>query len=229
MSELMAGIHPTRMELLSLKGRQSLAVKGHGLLSEKMDALILEFFANLEDVKTTRTELSEMLTRAFNSLKETKMVLGAIKLKEISSIAPSLFKIEVETRNLMGVRVPVLHLDKKLAKTEKTPFYGFIDTPTMLDESVSLFQKILEKIVKYAEVIATLERLADEIISTKRRVNALNYVIIPRLETTINFIEQYLEERERESFIRMRHIKRLLEKKGVQDKTRKETDSILTS
>jgi V/A-type H+-transporting ATPase subunit D len=83
--------------------------------------------------------------------------------------------------------------------------------------------------VKYAEVIATLERLADEIISTKRRVNALNYVIIPRLETTINFIEQYLEERERESFIRMRHIKRLLEKKGVQDKTREETDSILTS
>lgn len=213
MSELMAGIRPTRMELLALKDRQSLAVKGHGLLSEKMDALIMEFFAILEDVKNIRTELSEMLTRAFASLKETKMVLGAMKLKEISTLAPSLFKIEAETRNLMGVRVPVLHLEKKREDSEKTPFYGFIDTPTMLDESVTLFQTILEKIIKYAEVIATMERLADEIISTKRRVNALNYVIIPRLSTTINFIEQYLEERERESFVRMRHIKRLLEKK----------------
>lgn len=213
MSELMAGIRPTRMELLSLKDRQSLAVKGHGLLSEKMDALVLEFFAILEDVKNIRTELSEMLSRAFGSLKETKMVLGALKLKEISTLAPSLFKIEAETRNLMGVRVPVLHLEKKQEDKEKTPFYGFVDTPSVLDDTVTLFQTILEKLVKYAEVIATMERLADEIISTKRRVNALNYVIIPRLTTTINFIEQYLEERERESFVRMRHIKRLLEKK----------------
>ena len=219
MSELMAGIRPTRMELLSLKDRQSLAVKGHGLLSEKMDALILEFFAILEDVKTARASLSEMLARAFKFLVETKMVLGALKLKEIATAAPSLFKLEAETRNLMGVRVPVLHLEKKLDESEKIPFYGFVDTPTVLDESVTLFQKILEKITKYAEVIATMERLADEIISTKRRVNALNYVIIPRLETTINFIEQYLEERERESFVRMRHIKRLLEKKGVKEKS----------
>ncbi len=227
MSELMAGIRPTRMELLSLKDRQSLAVKGHGLLSEKMDALILEFFAILEDVKTVRTELSEMVSRAFTSLKETKMVLGALRLKEISAIAPSLFKIEVETRNLMGVRVPVLHLEKKREGNEKIPFYGFIDTPTTLDESVTLFQKILEKICSYAQVIATMERLADEIISTKRRVNALNYVIIPRLATTINFIEQYLEERERESFVRMRHIKRLLEKKGRQDKNKEEANNML--
>jgi len=183
-----------------------------------MDALIMEFFAILEDVKTVRTELSEMLLRAFTSLKETKMVLGAIKLKEISFIAPSLFALDAETRNLMGVRVPVLHLEKKLDETEKTHFYGFVDTPTMLDETVTLFQKILEKIVKSAELCATLERLADEITSTKRRVNALNYVVIPRLSQTINFIEMYLEERERESFVRMRHIKRLLEKKDSQPK-----------
>jgi V/A-type H+-transporting ATPase subunit D len=213
MSELMAGIRPTRMELLALRDRQSLAVKGHGLLSEKMDALIMEFFAILEDVKNVRTELSEMLSRAFASLRETKMILGAIGIREISTLAPSLFKMEVETRNLMGVRVPVLHLEKKREDNEKTPFYGFVDTPSVLDDTVTSFQTILEMIIKYAEVITTMERLADEIISTKRRVNALNYVIIPRLTTTINFIEQYLEERERESFVRMRHIKRLLEKK----------------
>jgi V/A-type H+-transporting ATPase subunit D len=142
------------------------------------------------------------------------MILGAIGLREISTQAPSLFKMEAETRNLMGVRVPVLHLEKKQEDTKKTPFYGFVDTPSVLDDTVTSFQTILEKIIKYAEVISTMERLADEIISTKRRVNALNYVIIPRLTTTINFIEQYLEERERESFVRMRHIKRLLEKKA---------------
>lgn len=228
MSELMAGVNPTRMQLLALKDRQNLAVKGHGLLSEKMDALILEFFAILEDVKTVRTELSEMLSRAFKFLMDTKLILGAFKLKEIGMAAPSLFKLEAETRNLMGVRVPVLHLEKKLDESEKTPFYGFVDTPTVLDESVNLFQQILEKIIKFAEIKATLERLADEIISTKRRVNALNYVIIPRLEATTNFIDQYLEERERESFVRMRHIKRLLEKKDIEEKSSQETKSILT-
>jgi V/A-type H+-transporting ATPase subunit D len=145
MSELMAGIRPTRMELLALKDRQSLAVIGHGLLSEKMDALIMEFFAILEDVKNIRTELSEMLSRAFASLKETKMILGALGLREISTLAPSLFKIETETRNLMGVRVPVLHLEKKREDNEKTPFYGFVDTPSVLDDTVTSFQKLLQQ------------------------------------------------------------------------------------
>ena len=202
MSELR--VNPTRMVLLELKVRKKLAEKGHDLLREKMDALIMEFFAILEEFKAARQELNEGLNEAFMSLIESKMQMGHQKVREISITAPEIFSLEVDSKNVMGVKVPKFTTKKIGAETH---FYTFVDTSSKFDDATINFRKALEEIIKYAEIQATLERLADEISKTRRRVNALKFLIIPSMTQTINFISLYLEERAREDIFRLKRIK----------------------
>lgn len=212
-SEIIAGIHPTRMELLILKRRKNLAEKGHDLLKEKRDALIMEFFDILEDVRKLRNDVNEALKEAYDALAMTKMIMGPLKVEEVASSIPPILELDVSTRNVMGVRVPLLRVEEKSESTLISS-YGFTDTSAKLDEAVEKFRNALKAIIRLAETEAAVKRLAEEIEKTKRRVNALKYVIIPRLTNTILFIELHLEEREREDLFRMKRIKSILAAKS---------------
>lgn len=212
-SEIIAGIHPTRMELLILKRRKNLAEKGHDLLKEKRDALIMEFFDILEDVRKLRNDVNEALKEAYDALAMTKMIMGPLKVEEVASSIPPILELDVSTRNVMGVRVPLLRVEEKSESTLISS-YGFTDTSAKLDEAVEKFRNALKAIIRLAETEAAVKRLAEEIEKTKRRVNALKYVIIPRLTNTILFIELHLEEREREDLFRMKRIKSILAEKS---------------
>lgn len=212
-SEIIAGIHPTRMELLILKRRKDLAEKGHDLLKEKRDALIMEFFDILEDVRKLRNDVNEALKEAYDALAMTKMIMGPLKVEEVASSIPPILELDVSTRNVMGVRVPLLRVEEKSESTLISS-YGFTDTSAKLDEAVEKFRNALKAIIRLAETEAAVKRLAEEIEKTKRRVNALKYVIIPRLTNTILFIELHLEEREREDLFRMKRIKSILAAKS---------------
>lgn len=213
-SELLPGIHPTRMELLILKRRKNLAEKGHDLLKEKRDALIMEFFDILEDIRKLRGDVNNLLKEAYDALAVAKMVMGPLKVEEVATSVPPVLELDVSTRNVMGVRVPLLRVEEK-PESSLISSYGFTDTSAKLDESVEKFRVALKAIIRLAETESAVKRLAEEIEKTKRRVNALKYIIIPRITNTIQFIELHLEEREREDLFRMKRIKSILAAKSL--------------
>jgi V/A-type H+-transporting ATPase subunit D len=200
------------MELILLQRRRQLAEKGHNLLKEKRDALVMEFFSTLEDIRKLREDVNTSLQTAFRALLEAKMVLGPAKLTELSSDLPYSFQIEADTKNIMGVRVPILKA-KEETLADALP-YNMIDTTAKMDEAIKKFQHAMRLIVRLAETETAVRKLAEEIDKTKRRVNALKYIIIPRIENTIVYIQFHLEEVAREDFFRLKRIKATLEKKG---------------
>jgi len=196
-------IKPTRMELLKLKRRVKLAERGHKLLKEKQDALIMEFFTIYDEALSLRRELIRKMEEAFNSLRRAQVDVGALRLKEIAIGVKPNKEIEIKTRNIMGVR--------ELKRKASERGYAFVSTTSTVDMAAEKFEEVLELAIRLAEVEESLKRLGKEIEKTKRRVNALEYIIIPRMENTIKFIEQHLDEMERENFFRLKRVKAILE------------------
>ncbi|UCE37857.1 MAG: V-type ATP synthase subunit D [Thermoplasmata archaeon] len=208
--EIIEGINPTRMELLSVRKRKKLAEKGHKLLSEKRDALVVQFFDIIKDRNTLREKANSDLKRSYTALMEAQMIMGQDKVGDATGSIPELGKVPMRTVNIMGVHVPKVEYDAIPSRTGE-PLYGYIDTSAKLDEACEKFRKLLIDILRLAEVEGTIERLAIEIEKTKRRVNALEHIFIPRLKATEKYIEMQLQEREREDFFRRKRIKAIME------------------
>jgi len=208
--ETMEGINPTRMELLKLKDREKLAVKGHSLLKEKRDALIKEFFDILDRVKGSRGKVEEILNEAFESLTAAQVVMGDLAVQKAALSVKDSVDLDMDSRSIMGVVVPVM--DSKIEKRSLIDRgYSFADTSVRLDEAAKKFEEALALIIELGEVEKTVYLLASEIESTKRRVNALEHIMIPKLQNTVRSIEMRLEEMERENFVRLKMIKSTIE------------------
>lgn len=203
MSKILPGTKTTRMELLRLKNRMRLAERGHNLLKEKRDSLIMEFFNAIAEIKETRQTVESALSEAFSALTQAKMIMGPSRVVEFANASNVKSELGISTRSMMGVRVPVLSI------TQTTPDlpYSLTDSSARLDLMSSKFQEALKSIVKLAEIESTVKRLALEIERTKRRVSALETVVIPRLDATARFVKLALEEREREDFFRTKMIR----------------------
>lgn len=213
MPEIIEGVSPTRMELLYLRRREKLAEKGHDLLREKRDALIAEFFDVVGEVRGARKEAEEKLQEAFNYLLLAQARLGVDEVRQLSLMTPQEISLEFSSRSIMGVTVPILELKSELARNVTDRGYGFVDSSAAVDKCARGFEEALEKIIKLAELEEAVRNLAGEVEKTKRRVNALEYVMIPRLKTTRKYIQMRLEEMERENFTRLKKIKAMLERK----------------
>ncbi|WP_461867099.1 V-type ATP synthase subunit D [Thermococcus sp.] len=203
-------VKPTRMELLKLRKRIQLAKKGHKLLKDKQDALIMEFFTIYDEALNLRRELNSKMEEAFDVLRLAEIDVGILKLREISlSIKPNK-EVEIRRRNIMGVPVPLIEAESFKRRPDERG-YAFVSSSPRVDLAAEKFEEVLELAVRLAEVEETLKRLANEIEKTKRRVNALEYIIIPRMEETVKFIKQRLDEMERENFFRLKRVKALIE------------------
>jgi V/A-type H+-transporting ATPase subunit D len=213
MPEIIEGVSPTRMELLYLRRREKLAEKGHDLLREKRDALIAEFLDVVGEVRGARKEAEEKLQEAFNYLILAQARLGVDEVRQLSLMTPQEISLEFSSRSIMGVNVPILELKSELARNVTDRGYGFVDSSAAVDKCARGFEEALEKIIKLAELEEAVRNLAGEVEKTKRRVNALEYVMIPRLKTTRKYIQMRLEEMERENFTRLKKIKMVLERK----------------
>ncbi len=208
--EMIEGINPTRMELLKLKDREKLAVKGHSLLKEKRNALIMEFFNILERVKGSRQDVEETLEEAYKDLTAAQIVMGDLAVKKSSMSVKESVKLDIDSRSVMGVVVPVI--DSEISERNMLERgYGFLDTSVKLDEAAKNFEKSIRLIIELGEIEKTIILLASEIESTKRRVNALEHIIVPRITNTVKYIEMRLEEMERENFVRLKMIKKTME------------------
>ena len=204
MPELIAGVHPTRMELLTLRKRRKIAERGRDLLREKLDALMIEFFQFVRDISTLRAKAQDLLAEAYESFVEAQMAMGYMKLEQTSVGVDDRFSIDSKSRNVIGVTIPYIQVNIK----PLTGFpYSVYDTSIRLDEATLKMADAIKAIAELSSAEAAVRKLAEAIAATKRRVNSLEYVIIPRMLITIRYIEMHLEEAEREDFFRLKRIK----------------------
>lgn len=206
MAEILQNVKPTRMELLKLRKTIKLADKGHRLLKEKRDALISEFMVVIKEYREARKNVEENLKIAFYNLLMAEVLLGSRDIEQIAGITLRDIDLDFTSKNIMGVSVPIMKIDNLVRRINERG-YGFLSTNAKLDDAAKNFEESLSVIVRLAEVEESVRRIAQEVEKTKRRVNALEYIVIPRLKATIKHIEMRMEEIERESFMRLKKIK----------------------
>jgi V/A-type H+-transporting ATPase subunit D len=202
--ELIAGVHPTRMELLTLRKRRNIAQRGRDLLREKLDALMIEFFQFVREISTLRAKAQQLLIETYDEFVDAQMAMGYLKLEQTSVGVEDRFSIESKARNIIGVTIPYIQVNI----TPLTSFpYNIYDTSVRLDEATLKMADAIKAIAELSSAEAAVKKLAEAISSTKRRVNSLEYVVIPRMLATTRYIEMHLEEAEREDFFRLKRIK----------------------
>ena len=199
-------IKPTRSELIELKKKIKLAGGGHKLLKMKRDGLILEFFELLNKAKDVRSELDAAYAAANEKIGLAKAVEGTVSIKSTAFALKDTPNIELESKNVMGVVVPKIE-SSQIRKSLCKRGYGIIGTSSCLDEAVEAHETLVEKIIIAAEIETAMKKLLDDIERTKRRVNALEFRVIPELTEAERFIELRLEEMERENTFRLKRIK----------------------
>lgn len=193
---------PTRMELMKIKDRQKLASRGHKLLKQKRDALIMEFFNIYKRASNLREKLNEEMFAAYHKMMLVELRHGPLILNIAAEGMEEPYTVEVKERNVMGVRIPEVKKEKKPEKG-----YSTLATDYSIDETVQAFQKALAIVLELAETENALKRIIKEIEKTKRRVNALEYIVMPQLEQQSKHISLRLEEMERESFFVLKQLK----------------------
>jgi len=199
-------VKPTRSELINLKKRIALSERGYKILKMKRDGLILEFFKVLEQAKDTRGELMEKYEHARELMAVANTVEGAIGVKAAAFSVQEVPAIAVTSKNIMGVVVPDIE-SSKVRKGLNERGYGILGTTSVIDETALSFEDLVDSIIRSAEIETTMKKLLDEIESTKRRVNALEFKVIPELTAARDFIKMRLDEMEREELFRLKRIK----------------------
>ncbi|MBS3939266.1 MAG: V-type ATP synthase subunit D [Peptococcaceae bacterium] len=196
-------INPTRMELLRLKKRVRVAKRGHKLLKDKRDELMKRFMALIRDVKNMRLTVEKRLMEAYRSFLVARAVMSPEVLEEAIMFPTQQVEISIKEVRMMSIIAPVFTLQQEGAMYS----YGLASSSSDLDAALDTFSAVLPLLVELASVERSLDLLAEEIEKTRRRVNALEYVLIPNLEKTVKSIAMKLSEQERAAITRLMKIK----------------------
>ena len=199
-------IKPTRSELIKLKGRIKQTKNGYKLLKMKRDGLFHEFRTLLSEMIEAKRDLTDAYRLAKTRIDLANAIEGGLAVRAAAIANSAHPEVEVERRNIMGVVVPSVS-GTNLKSTFAARGIGFIGSSPYIDEASDSFSELIEKIVTASEMEATLKRLLAEIEATKRRVNALEFKVIPELEEAKVFIQLRLEEMEREETFRLKRFK----------------------
>jgi V/A-type H+-transporting ATPase subunit D len=208
----MTKIAVTRMELLAHKAQIALARQGRELLEQKRNALMKEFLRIADTVIEHSGALQHAADEARRALARAEAVAGTEAVRSAALASKAEFSLQVTTASVMGVRVPQIE-QRGVARSVLGRNYSVVGTSITIDEAASAFEAEVESIIQLAESELRLTRLATEIQSTSRRLNALDHLLIPRLEAEQSLIQMALEERERFDHFRFKLTKRMLERK----------------
>lgn len=207
-------VNPTRMELTNLKRKLMTARKGHKLLKDKRDELMRRFLDLIRETKELRLRVEKGIKTANGHMSVARSTMTDEEI-EVALMMPSQrMSASVETKNIMSVDVPVFKPELKAAKDGEIFSYGYAFTSGDLDEAVASLAKIMPDMLRLAESEKTCRLLAAEIEKTRRRVNALEHVLIPRYEDTIRYITMKLDENERSSTTRLMKVKDMMLKEA---------------
>ncbi len=208
-------VNPTRMELRRLKGRVKTAVRGHKLLKDKSDEMIRQFMLLIHENKRFREETEKELAVALNSFLFARSVASSAVIEEALLMPSVKVELDIGVKNIMSVSVPDIKV-KENSDKDLLP-YSFAFVTGELDNAVIKLNGLLIKLIKLAEIEKTCNMLAEEIEKNKRRVNALEYVMIPQLEETIKYIISKLDENERGNLTRLMKVKDIIAEKNLQN------------
>ena len=200
-------ITPTRMVLNQLKGRLKTAARGHKLLKDKRDELMRQFMDVIRLNKELRNRVEAGLTEAFGALTVASAVMSPELLEQALMYPRQSVELSVRYRNIMSVNVPQYSFSTKTADASEIYPYGFAQTSGELDVAMQAISSVFEDMLELARVEKTMQLLAEEIEKTRRRVNALEYVMIPEMEQNIRYISMKLAENENSTKVRLMKVK----------------------
>ncbi|MCQ2440102.1 MAG: V-type ATP synthase subunit D [Oscillospiraceae bacterium] len=211
---LMATVTPTRMVLNQMKGRLTTAQRGHKLLKDKRDELMRQFMDVVRRNKELRLKVEAGLTEAFAALSVAGSVMSPEMLEQSLLYPRQSVELGVGFNNVMSVNVPVYDFKTKSADSGDIFPYGFAQTSGELDDAMSAISGVFEDMLELAQVEKTMQLLAQEIEKTRRRVNALEYVMIPEYQANIKYITAKLQENENSTKVRLIKVKEMVLEKA---------------
>ena len=206
----MATITPTRMVLNQMKGRLKTASRGHKLLKDKRDELMRQFMDVVRRNKELRVKVEAGLTEAFAALQVASAVMSPDMLEQSLIYPRQSVALDVNYKNIMSVNVPVYDFKTRSADPGEIFPYGFAQTSGELDDALTALSGVFEDMLELAQVEKSMQLMAQEIEKTRRRVNALEYVMIPDLRKNIKYIAMKLEENENSTKVRLLKVKEMV-------------------
>ncbi len=206
----MATITPTRMVLNQMKGRLKTAVRGHKLLKDKRDELMRQFLDVVRRNRELREKVEAGLTEAFAALSVASAVMSPDMLEQSLIYPRQSVSLDVSYRNVMSVNVPVYDFQTRSAEPGEIFPYGFAQTSGELDDALAALSGVFQDMLELAQVEKSMQLMAQEIEKTRRRVNALEYVMIPDLRKNIKYIAMKLEENENSTKVRLMKVKEMV-------------------
>ena len=216
-------INPTRMELTRLKGKLKTAQRGHKLLKDKRDELMKQFLETVREVRALREEVEEELMTVHKSFTVASALMSSEALEQALLYPKQSVELTQTTQNIMSVNVPVYHFQTQTRSDSDIYPYGFAATSGELDTAVEALGHVFRKMLKLAEIEKSAQLMAEEIEKTRRRVNALEYVMIPNTQEAIRYINMKLDENDRATTIRLMKVKDMLLKEAIEE--RQEADA----
>ena len=200
-------ITPTRSVLLDLKRRIKLSQSGHKILKMKRDGLIIEFFEVMEKARQMRAGVATDFEVAMKKITIARAIDGEVNVRSAAYALNKYPTVKLSSKSIMGMMVPKVEADS-IHTDILNKGYGVLDTSAYVEEAAASFEKLLETLIRAAEVETTMKKLLDAIEKAQRRVNALEFKIIPDLKESERFVKFRLEEMERENTTRLKHIKK---------------------
>jgi V/A-type H+-transporting ATPase subunit D len=213
-------VKPTRKNLMQIEERIELSERGHDTLEQKRDGLIMEFMEILDQAQDVRSDLEANYEDAQRSIDMARAMEGDVAVRGAAAALKEHPEITTQSSNIMGVVVPQIE-SSKVQKNLSERGYGVLGTSARIDEAAEAYEELLETVILAAEVETAMKKMLDEIEKTKRRVNALEFKLLPELRENKEYIEQKLEEQEREEIFRMKKIKA---KKEEEEKAEREAE-----
>ena len=211
-------VTPTRMELTRLKGKLKTARRGHKLLKAKRDGLMKQFLEVVREVRALRKEVEEELMTVHKSFTVASALMSSEALEQALLYPKQSVELTQTSKNIMSVNVPVYDFQTKTKSDADIYPYGFAATSGELDTAVDALGKVFRKMLKLAETEKTAQLMAEEIEKTRRRVNALEYVMIPDLQDSIRYITMKLDENDRSTTTRLMKVKDMILKQALEEK-----------
>jgi V/A-type H+-transporting ATPase subunit D len=213
-------VKPTRKNLMEIEDRIELSERGHDTLEQKRDGLIMEFMDILDQAQDVRSELNANYEEAQTKINKARAMEGDVAVRGAAAALKEYPELTTQSKNIMGVVVPQID-SSKVKKSIDERGYGLLGSSARIDEAADAYEELIESIILAAEVETAMKKMLDEIETTKRRVNALEFKLLPELRTNQEYIEQKLEEQEREEIFRLKKIKA---KKEAEEKAEAEAE-----
>ena len=213
-----ATINPTRIELTRLKGRLKTATRGHKLLKDKRDELMKQFLEIVRRNRELRQKVEAGLERANAAFTVAAALMSPEMLEQALLYPKQSVELDMTSKNIMSVNVPVYSFHTRNEDPTEIYPYGFAQTSGELDAALEALSQVFQDMLELAQVEKTMQLLAADIEKTRRRVNALEYVMIPQFQEKIRYISMKLDENERSNTIRLMKVKDMLLKEAIEDR-----------